>query len=179
MSRPPNAVDDDVWQAEVADVDKLGHLKRARHPRRHPIQPPEGVYQQPSLPPRVNPIAILSNTAGCQSGKADNIPHSLLKDIAFGKFPPTAMLDLHGLREGDAWLKLTNWLHQAFEHEHRCVLIITGKGKGYGVEGDMGLLKAQTPQWLAAHPRVQAFHSAQPKDGGTGAVYVYLQRRRL
>jgi DNA-nicking Smr family endonuclease len=93
-----------------------------------------------------------------------------------GKPPPTAMLDLHGVREGDAWLKLRHWLSEAQTEDHRCVLVITGKGRGYGPDANMGVLKAQIAVWLAAHPSVLGFHTALPRDGGTGAVYVLLRR---
>jgi DNA-nicking Smr family endonuclease len=40
----------------------------------------------------------------------------------------------------------------------------------------MGVIKFQIAGWLAGHPRVLAFHTALPQDGGTGAIYVYLRR---
>ena len=38
------------------------------------------------------------------------------------------------------------------------------------------VLKGCTNQWLQELNVVQAFHSAQPRHGGTGAVYVLLQK---
>jgi DNA-nicking Smr family endonuclease len=42
----------------------------------------------------------------------------------------------------------------------------------------MGMLRDQVPDWLASHPRVMAYHTALPRDGGSGALYVYLRRRK-
>lgn len=177
--RPPNAADpanDPAWRDEIADVHPLG--TRRTRPKPAAAQPPAETYVAPRWAPRHMPLVLHANTAACLAGLADGLPPSLLKDLALGKHRPTASLDLHGLQEGDAWLRLMNWLHQAADHDHRCVLVITGKGRGYGPAGDMGIIKAQAGQWLAGHPHVQAFHTAQPRDGGSGAVYVYLKRRR-
>jgi DNA-nicking Smr family endonuclease len=176
---PPPSADDRDWLDEIADVRPLDdrHARARMAPSRAPrkAQPPAETFTRPHL--RQTPLAILSRDADCLSGLADNLDAKLLKDLARGAHPPTAMLDLHGHREGNAWLKLMNWLDAAADNDHRCVLVITGKGRGYGPAADMGLLKAQTPQWLASHPKVMAFHTALPRDGGTGAVYVYLKRR--
>ena len=54
---------------------------------------------------------------------------------------------------------------------------ITGKG---GREGT-GVIRAQVPRWLnepRLRPLILAFEYAQPKDGGMGALYILLRRRR-
>ena len=58
----------------------------------------------------------------------------------------------------------------------RCVLVITGKGLASG-----GVLRDQVPRWLNLPPnrgRVLAFDYARQQDGGAGALYVLLKRRR-
>ena len=58
----------------------------------------------------------------------------------------------------------------------RCVLVVTGKGIETG-----GTLRQMAPRWLNEEPnraRVVAFTPAQPHDGGAGALYVLLRRRR-
>lgn len=174
-TKPPRPADDPAWHAEVKSVRKLGEPKRpAPHPARRYTQPPTDVYVPPSAYHR--PIGILANTARLQAGRDDHMDLKRYKELSLGRISPTATLDLHGTLEGDAWLRLMNWLNSAVDNNHRCVLVITGKGSGYGPERDMGLIKAQTPQWLAGHPKVLAFHTAQAKDGGMGAVYVLLRR---
>ena len=67
------------------------------------------------------------------------------------------------------------------------MLIITGKGlKPRARDAEPwdpvpGVLKHQTPRWLNEAPnraRVLAFTVAQPRDGGSGALYVLIRRRR-
>ena len=56
-------------------------------------------------------------------------------------------------------------------------------GTGYRDEKgdlqDMGtaLIKSHVSHWLQQIETVMAFCSAQPKDGGTGAVYVLLKKQ--
>jgi len=38
------------------------------------------------------------------------------------------------------------------------------------------VIKNKVNSWLRQHQDVLAFHSAMPKDGGNGAVYVLLKK---
>jgi DNA-nicking Smr family endonuclease len=125
------------------------------------------------------PFPILSHSAACLAGHVPNFAPNLFKNLQKGRIRPTLTLDLHGFTSPDAWRTTVDFLHHAFHHSHRCVLIIPGKGRGSGPEANMGAVKYQLPSWLSGHPRVQAFHTAITADGGSGAVYVYLQRNRL
>ncbi len=84
-----------------------------------------------------------------------------------------ARLDLHGLTIEKARQELIQFLHHQSTNNHRCVLIIHGKG---GHQGAPPVIKNQINRWLPQFPNVLAFHSAQAKDGGTGALYVLLKR---
>ena len=182
---PPVGAGDDAcpWQDEVSDVTPLGQPKPpGPTPQRLNRAQREALKGGPVLPPAPQlaavPLKIVSNTAARLAGWVANFDLKLAKDLADGKVPCSAMMDLHGMYEGDAYLHLMNWLQEASHQDHRCVLVICGKGSGYGPARDMGLLKAQMAGWLANHPAVLAFHTAQPRDGGAGAVYVYLRRPR-
>jgi DNA-nicking Smr family endonuclease len=74
-----------------------------------------------------------------------------------------------------------------------CLRIITGKGlRGQlGAEPETrpfvmderrpGVLRERVPQWLAEPPLrglVRGLESAGPRQGGSGALYVLLKRRR-
>ena len=56
---------------------------------------------------------------------------------------------------------------------HLIGLIIHGKGYGSGPEGPK--MKNFVAQYLDYNQDVLAYHSAQQKDGGTGAVYIQLK----
>ena len=95
-----------------------------------------------------------------------------------GKLPIEARLDLHGHSQAEAHRELDAFLAGAQAAGKRCVLIITGKGT---TKETGGVLRAQVPSWLNQPPnrdRILAFDHAQPKDGGLGALYVLLRRRR-
>ena len=127
---------------------------------------------------KANPVEIIENSAQRQAGKTQGIDAKTMRRLAAGQMPFEEKLDLHGYYEGDAWLALNAFLSEAYESEKRCVLVIHGKGRGYGPLGDMGIIKFQIPQWFQNHKAVLAFHTATARDGGGGASYVYIRRRR-
>ncbi|PJD93323.1 MAG: DNA mismatch repair protein MutS [Legionella sp.] len=90
-----------------------------------------------------------------------------------GQLAWTAKLDLHGLRPDEAKDRLNHFLAYHLNNQHRWVLIIHGKG---GRFGEAPVLKNLINHWLRQIPDVLAFHSALPKHGGAGAMYVLLRR---
>ncbi|WP_133137859.1 Smr/MutS family protein [Legionella rowbothamii] len=98
------------------------------------------------------------------------------KELKNGKIPWESRLDLHGLKADNARDLLCRFIHNQAENGKRCLLIIHGKG---GHLGAPPVIKNLVNRWLPQLDDVLAFHSAQPKDGGTGAVYVFLKRNRL
>jgi len=81
---------------------------------------------------------------------------------------------LHGLNIRQARAYLAEFLVTVYPLQGECVRIIHGKGNRSNHRGPV--LKTKVNHWLRQHDRVQAFHSARPVDGGTGAVYVLLKR---
>ena len=55
-------------------------------------------------------------------------------------------------------------------------MIIHGKGQTSAEQDRCSILKGCTDHWLRELDIVQAFNSAQPQHGGTGAVYVLLRK---
>ena len=89
-----------------------------------------------------------------------------------GRVEPDARLDLHGLREAEAYRALQRFLIQARGEDARLVLVITGKG---------GVLRNNLPRWLAEdafREIVAGVSSAHLRHGGTGAFYVALKRKK-
>ena len=82
-------------------------------------------------------------------------------------------LDLHGMTAEQAHRQLFQFIISAAHEGCRCVLVITGKGSG--------ILNGHVPNWLKQPPlshHVLALAKARPKDGGGGAFYVLLRRKR-
>lgn len=106
-----------------------------------------------------------------------------------GRYKIEARIDLHGMTQDKAHRALADFIARAAQDERRCVLVITGKGlRKLGGEGggrihadDLGILRNAVPRWLNETPTrayILAFGAAQPHDGGGGALYVLLRRRR-
>lgn len=97
-----------------------------------------------------------------------------------GGIPVEQILDLHGLRQGEAQERLFRFLQNASRSGCRCVLVITGKGRSGGEGGEGGgVLRRALPLWLglpAVAGLILDFTPAQPRDGGDGACYVLLRR---
>ncbi len=96
-----------------------------------------------------------------------------------GQLPVEARIDLHGLTRDEARRALEGFLGSAHEAGKRCVLVITGKG--LRASGETGVLRDAVPRWLnqaPIRPRILAFRPAPPRDGGAGALYVLLKRKR-
>jgi DNA-nicking Smr family endonuclease len=95
-----------------------------------------------------------------------------------GLHPIEARLDLHGKTQAEAHHALAAFIHSSSDAGRRCVLVITGRG--FGPSGP-GVLKSAVPRWLeevGLRGKILAIAPAQPRDGGAGALYLLLRRRR-
>lgn len=103
-----------------------------------------------------------------------------------GKIRIEARLDLHGKNQNQAHELLNNFITQSANQGLRCVLVITGKGKSRLlsekiIEPEVGVLKRKVPEWLEEKifsQHILRVAQAHPKDGGSGALYIYLKRQR-
>lgn len=102
------------------------------------------------------------------------VPERVLKRLRRGEYAVAAEIDLHGLSSTEARAAVTAFLADARLHGQRCVRIIHGKGLRSGPRGPV--LKHAVNLWLRRIDAVLAFASARTMDGGTGAVYVLLER---
>lgn len=111
------------------------------------------------------------------------------RQISKGRIEIEARIDLHGLREHEAHMRLAGFLRQAHAAGKRTVLVITGKGR---VEDDPyrpfalgedrrepGVLRRNVPRWLAEPDLagiVVSYTTASLRHGGEGALYIHLRR---
>jgi DNA-nicking Smr family endonuclease len=115
------------------------------------------------------------------------IERPLLRKISRGQNEIDAVLDLHGMRQHEAHERLRRFLQQSQFNHARLVLVVTGKGnspsKTLDGEGHgKGVLRRLVPDWLRMpdlRPVVMGFEQAAPHQGGSGALYVRLRKRRL
>ena len=107
---------------------------------------------------------------------APGVQLRLLKRLRQGHVPWEAGLDLHGYTVDQARDELSAFIRDAVRQQMRAVIVV--HGKAFSQPGQPAMLKSCVNDWLRQLNTVVAFCSAQPKDGGTGAVYVLLRRER-
>lgn len=171
--------DNDLFRQMMSDVDPLPSKKSAdnRLPPSKPKATPKPRQAAVAQPlsrfithEHVTDIAPEEMLFFSRSG----LQHRLLRQLKRGDLRPEARLDLHGQTVAEAGAQLSHFLDDAQNNGLRCVCVVHGKGHR-SAEG-RPVLKTQINQWLRDTPAVLAFCSAQPKDGGMGAVYVLLRR---
>ncbi len=160
-------------------------LKRAASaPAPVPLSPgkqAEPAKKQPAhraaRPPAPLPVVTVKQASPDLShGRAAGIDRRSAERLRRGRLPIEGRLDLHGLTQEKAAMRLADFIERAESAGKRCLLVITGKGLASG-----GILRDQVPRWLNQAPnrgRVLAFDYARPQHGGSGALYVLLKRRR-
>ncbi len=191
---PMSADDADLWQSVADTAEPLrkgknrvvdhagGVVDPAPEPVRENRKPspemprPEMTPPKPSTPP---PVAKFDRKEARRLGS--------------GRISVDARIDLHGMRQREAYGSLKAFLARAQEQGHRHVLVITGKGgkreddrssKAQAVgqierSFDRGVLNREVPRWLS-EPEfrrwVVSFTQASKRHGGEGALYVRLRR---
>ena len=102
-----------------------------------------------------------------------------MQKIKKGQFPVQDYVDLHGLTKQEAEIRMRDFLLQSHRFGLRCVLVV--HGRGLNSRDNIPVLKERLPIWLNRGPVkrfVLAFSTAMPYDGGTGAIYILLRKRR-
>ena len=185
--RGPRDEDDALWRAVKSEIKPLrGRKRRSAMPTTENAQaddaksPPRIAENftaevarpaPPGIPPaspRPSPPLSLDASPGVDKRTAERLKR--------GQLEIEARIDLHGLTQREAHQVLANFLEVARAERQRAVLVITGKG-----EGGQGVLREAVPRWLneaSIRPSILAFTHAQPRDGGTGALYILLRRMR-
>lgn len=144
----------------------------------HAPSPPQAQREQAS-PAKARPVPALA--------RFDRRAASRLRR---GVTEIEARLDLHGMRQGEAYSALRGFLLGCHNRGLKWVLVITGKGVGarsfasdeqgrFGHEA--GVLRRNVPRWLAEpdlRAVVASYESAALRHGGEGAIYVHLRGRR-
>ena len=143
-----------------------------RSERRNPEPPPE----PEKLPPRRRAATSPAAPATLEPGAANGVDRRTMSRLRKGQIRPEARIDLHGKTLEEARRAVSRFVAASQSDRRRCVLIITGKG----ARGE-GPIRRDLPRWLNApdvRPRVTCFAQALQADGGEGAFYVLLKRRR-
>lgn len=89
-------------------------------------------------------------------------------------------LDLHGMTQSEAHLRLRDFLISSQADGAQLVLVITGRGEDFIIHESAsrrGVLRRNVPEWLRSfRDLVSGFEEAPPRLGGSGALFVRLRR---
>lgn len=175
----PSEDDKKLFRDNMRGVTPLNQkTKRAESPSIKPkvvVRAQE--YQQP-IPEPIYLSNYYTQEVGSDSILSYHIPGLHKKrqlELKRGEIRWEGRLDLHGHTLSQTQDRLLHFINQQTHAGRRCVLIIHGKGSP---TGEPPVLKNHVNHWLKQIPQVLAFHSALPRDGGSGAVYVLLSRER-
>ena len=106
--------------------------------------------------------------------KRDGVQHGVYKKLRMGQYEFDARLDLHRMTVDEARREVFRFIQECTQYELRTVIILHGKGERN--PDNVALIKSHLAIWLPQLDQVMAFHSAQARHGGTGAVYVLLRK---
>jgi len=118
-------------------------------------------------------LARWESQGGSAPDKGEPIVAAILPSrTVMEKRPAEDEIDLHGHLREEAVLLLRNFLSQSRQTGYRKLRVIHGKGL-HSEEGK-AVLKEAVRQVLTKNPHVAAWGEAPRKEGGSGAVWVWL-----
>lgn len=174
---------DELWHAFSSKITPLSH--RNRHAD---ISSIDYSYEKKAPAPLKRAVRALPQAHQKQvrvllpdfsHGTAAGLDRQSARKMKRGKVEIEARLDLHGMIQTEAHGCLLGFLERAYFSGKRTVLVITGKGLTRN--GEIGILRQAVPRWLNEQPMknwIRGFDHAAPADGGEGALYILLRRKR-
>jgi DNA-nicking Smr family endonuclease len=119
--------------------------------------------------------------------KNESLPN---KDINFiSKKNKTKSCDLHGYSLDEANKKVKELILDSYKNGCNKLIIVTGKGlhsnneKDPYVSKDLGILKYSVPEYIHNSNElmnlINEIKDATIEDGGSGAFYIYLKKKKL
>ena len=171
-----SAAETELWRSVTRHV-----VARHPEPPAAPDMPETPPAAEAPPPARTTPTTRQKATPKAVPPPLAPLEKRLRQRLARGQVAADGSLDLHGLRQDEAFTALFAFLSAAQRRGARVVIVVTGKG-GRGVGGgEPGVLRRNVPLWLGAAPvraLVLGFEEAGAQHGGTGALYVRLRRPR-
>ena len=167
--------EESLFSAEMGDVTPLkpnNKIKLKKTPRK-PLRQSAQEIESYAIDDVFSSAEMVDDCPDILSFARSGLQHNVLKKLRQGKNPVQHTLDLHGLTVDQARRELLTFLSECEMAGLRHGIIV--HGKGYRSK-DKPVIKPMVNRWLRQTENVLAFHTAQPKDGGGGAVYVLLKK---
>lgn len=178
---PPVLTDDEYeFSHALKDVKPLNGKGRDLSP---PPPPLPLINKQPERNPLLDFMESIEFSS-CSSdeyvqGHIVGLDMLILGKLQAREYKPEAHIDLHGLNSEQAYRNLIAFFRTSYQRDLRSVLLVTGRGLNSA--NKQSVLRPMVQQWLTHEPFkrvVLAFCSAKQEDGGTGALYVLIRKRK-
>ena len=120
--------------------------------------------------------------------KKEKLPN---KDIKIDKKITfkTRSIDLHGYSIEEANKSIEDFIIKSYQEKINKLIIVTGKGihsqneKDPYVSKDLSILKYSVPEFISNNKHlmkiIYEMKDAKIEDGGSGAFYIFLKKKRL
>ena len=100
----------------------------------------------------------------------------------------TKIIDLHGYSLDEANKTINEFINKSFEENVTKIIVITGKGlhseneKNPYVSKNLSILKYSVPEYIETNQSLMSkiinISDAKIEDGGSGAFYIHLKKKR-
>ena len=100
----------------------------------------------------------------------------------------TKSIDLHGYTLEEANKSIQDFINKSYEESINKLIVVTGKGlhsnneKDPYVSKEFSILKYSVPEFIKKNidlmKKISEIKSANIEDGGDGAFYIYLKRKK-
>jgi DNA-nicking Smr family endonuclease len=100
----------------------------------------------------------------------------------------TKSIDLHGYTLEEANKSIQDFINKSYEDNINKLIVVTGKGlhsnneKDPYVSKELSILKYSVPEFIKKNidlvKKISEIKSANIEDGGDGAFYIYLKRKK-
>jgi len=164
--------DESLFLAEMTGVTPLKPDNKVKH-RKKPVLATVHPDEELLADDAFSDNELYEDCPDVLSFSRSGLQFSVLKKLRQGKFPIEHELDLHGLSVEQARRELRAFISECEAIGIRHAIIVHGKGFR---SKDKPVIKPMVNRWLREVDNVLAFHSAQPRDGGSGAVYVLFRK---
>lgn len=162
-----------LFQKEMQDVQPIENDRVTHKVKINPVKKKQTVEQAKSN----DKLFSTEHVPDCEvilRFERPGLQKAFVKKFRQGKMQIEATLDLHGYTAEQARTALIDFMHLCKKEQLKVVCIV--HGKGFGSSSKRPVIKPLINKWLQETNDVLAFSSAQPKDGGTGSVYVLLRK---
>ena len=117
----------------------------------------------------------------------ETLPNKDNKSIKEKNFV-TKSIDLHGYTLEEANKSIQDFINKSYEDNINKLIVVTGKGlhsnneKDPYVSKELSILKYSVPEFIKKNidlvKKISEIKSANIEDGGDGAFYIYLKRKK-